>query len=48
MSDHIMLWTKMQLRGFKERDKSSANNSPPEKIYKWVEGSSVHNYATSA
>jgi hypothetical protein len=48
MSDHIMIWTKLQLQGLKEREKRSAKNDPPEKIYKWVEGSTVHNYATSA
>jgi hypothetical protein len=43
-----MIKTHMQLQGLKEREVRRANNGPPNKIYKWVEGSNVHNYATSA
>ena len=34
--------------GFSEREKRNHTKSPTETIYKWVEGSSVQNYATSA
>ena len=34
--------------GFREREKRNHTKSPTETIYKWVEGSCVQNYATSA
>ena len=44
LSDHLLVSTKIQLQDFKEKDKANS----PETIYKWIEGSCVQNYATSA
>jgi hypothetical protein len=45
LSDHVMVMTTMtlpQLQLLADRAESRKN---PEKIYKWVEGTSIQNYA---
>jgi hypothetical protein len=48
LSDHVLVSTKIQLQDFKEKDRRQDKASSPEIIYKWIDGSCVQNYATSA
>ena len=45
LSDHVMVMTMMTLPQLQLlADRADAKNTP-EKIYKWVEGTSIQNYA---
>jgi hypothetical protein len=48
LSDHVMTMTKIKLPHIKYIEEVKQNKGNQETIYKWVEGSNVHNYAKSA
>jgi Endonuclease-reverse transcriptase len=48
LSDHVLIMTTIQIQDFREKTARTNNHGHPEKIYKWIEGSCIQNYATSA
>jgi hypothetical protein len=48
LSDHVMVMTTLTLPQLQIISDRSENKTTPEKIFKWVEGTHVHNYAQSA
>jgi uncharacterized membrane protein len=48
LSDHVMVMTKMTLPQLQMISDRSENKTTPAKIFKWVEGTNVYNYAQSA
>jgi hypothetical protein len=47
-SDHVLVKTSMQVRDFTADRKQDTDENPQNTIYKWIEGTCVQNYATSA
>jgi hypothetical protein len=48
LSDHVMVQTTMVLPRLQALEAKIQKQQNPEKIYKWVEGTCVQNYAKSA
>ena len=48
LSDHVMVMTTMTLPQLQVLSDRAENKTAPEKIYKWVEGTCIQNYAKSA
>jgi hypothetical protein len=48
LSDHVLVKTKIHVQAFRDRDKQQGTGSSPETIYKWIDGSCIQDYATSA
>jgi hypothetical protein len=48
LSDHVMVMTTMTLPQLQVLSDRAENKTTPEKIFKWVEGTNIQNYAQSA
>ncbi len=48
LSDHVLIMTTLPIQDFRAKPPSTDNTNTHEKVYKWMEGSCVQNYATSA
>jgi Endonuclease-reverse transcriptase len=48
LSDHVLIMTTLPIQDFRAKPPSMDNTKIHEKVYKWIEGSCVQNYATSA